>query len=119
MSLNRIVVDGRLAADPELRDVNDTTVCAFRIAHNRYHKGEKLTDWFSISVWGRQGEICQEHLSKGSVVVVDGEFMPREYETKDNEKRLSLDIRASSVTFAGGTREQAESDEDEKDEIPF
>ncbi len=101
MPIDRITVDGHLAADPETREVGEHSVCAFRIGHNRYAKGEQVTDWYGINAWGKLGEQCAEHLSKGRQVVVDGNLMLREYEASDGSKRTSVDVRASSVLFVG------------------
>ncbi len=67
---NSIVLSGRLGADLELRSTQGgDSVTSLRIANNR--RGDKVL-WMDVSVWGKQAELCVEHLSKGSLVTVTG-----------------------------------------------
>jgi single-strand DNA-binding protein len=82
-------------------------VCSLRIATNTRRKDQN-GDWvdkanyFSVTVWGAQGENCARFLSKGRPVAIDGRLEWREWETQDGHKREAVDIIADSVQFLGG-----------------
>jgi single-strand DNA-binding protein len=106
-SVNRVVVVGNLTRDPELRHTpSGTAVCSLRIAVNSRQKqadgqwGEK-PNYFSVTVWGQQGENCAQYLSKGRPVAVDGRLDWREYQAQDGTKREAIEIVADSVQFLG------------------
>ena len=107
-SINRVVHVGNLTRDPELRHTpSGMPVCSLRIAVNSRQKqadgqwGEK-PNYFSITVWGQQGENCAQYLSKGRPVAIDGRLDWREYQTQDGQKREAIEIVADSVQFLGG-----------------
>jgi single-strand DNA-binding protein len=106
-SVNRVVVVGNLTRDPELRHTpSGMAVCSLRIAVNSRQKqadgqwGEK-PNYFSVTVWGQQGENCAQYLSKGRPVAVDGRLDWREYQAQDGTKREAIEIVADSVQFLG------------------
>ena len=109
-SINRVVLVGNLTADPELRHTpSGTAVCKLRLAVNSRRKDEsgqwvEKPNYFSITVWGNQGESCAQYLSKGRPVAVDGRLDWREYE-KDGVKREGIEIVADSVQFLGGRQD--------------
>ncbi len=78
--INRVVITGRLTKDPELRTLpsSDTSVCSLRIASNGRRRNsesgnwEDTPDYFDVTVWGQQGVNCQQYLSKGRAVGIDG-----------------------------------------------
>lgn len=96
-----ISVVGNLTRDPETRTAGNSTVTKLSIADNYRVKGEKLTAFYNVSVWGRQGEAAAEHLSKGSCVFVAGELHPREYQKGSGEMAVSLDVENATWKFAG------------------
>ncbi|MGE5689162.1 MAG: single-stranded DNA-binding protein [Pseudomonadota bacterium] len=107
-SVNRVVLVGNLTRDPELRHTpSGTAVCSLRLAVNSRQKqadgqwGEK-PNYFSVTVWGQQGENCAQYLSKGRPVAVDGRLDWREYQAQDGTKREAIEIVADSVQFLGG-----------------
>ena len=75
----RVVIVGNLGRDPEMRyTANGTPVCNFTVATNRRWtdqdgSSQEETTWFRVSVFGRQAEICNQYLSKGRMVLCDGE----------------------------------------------
>jgi single-strand DNA-binding protein len=111
-NINRVIITGNLTRDPELRSLpSGTSVCSLRVAVNTRRKdasGEWVDkpNYFSVTVWGAQGDNCARYLSKGRPVAIDGRLEWREWETKEGAKRESIDIVADSVQFLGG-REDA------------
>ena len=101
-TLNRVQLIGRLGADPETRFTpKGSKVCQFRIAVDdrwRTPEGEtrERTDWFRIEAWGRLGEICQEYLTKGRLVLVEGRLQNEQYE-QNGEKRSVYKIKATTM----------------------
>jgi single-strand DNA-binding protein len=85
-ALNRVQLIGNLGKDPETRYTpSGKKVCNFSLAVDRRWKtseGEikEITDWFNIEAWGRLGETCQEFLSKGRLVYVEGRLHTDRYE---------------------------------------
>ncbi|MDA0167169.1 single-stranded DNA-binding protein [Solirubrobacter ginsenosidimutans] len=106
-NINRVVLTGNLTRDPELRSLQSgTSVCSLRIASNarRKENGEWVDkpNYFSVTVWGAQGENCARFLSKGRPVCIDGRLDWREWQGQDGSKRESVEIVAESVQFLGG-----------------
>lgn len=98
MNINRVIVTGNLTKDPELRTTSGgTSVCSLRIAVNERMKNS-TDEWvdrpnfFDVSVWGKQGEVCAQYLSKGSPVAIDGKLRWREWEIDGGGKRQAVDI---------------------------
>jgi len=107
-NINRVVLTGNLTRDPELRSLQSgMSVCSLRIASNTRRKGasgewEDKPNYFSVTVWGAQGENCARFLSKGRPVAIDGRLEWREWQGQDGAKRESVEITADSVQFLGG-----------------
>lgn len=104
-SFNKITIVGYLGKDPEIRYLPDGTgVCNFSIASTEKRKDiagtpREITTWFRVSVFGRQGEACNEYLAKGSQVYVEGRLTQQEYVDRDGNPRTSLEIRATDCQF--------------------
>jgi single-strand DNA-binding protein len=112
--LNRIILIGRLAQDPELRytPTEGVAVATFSLAVERpfaNQKGEKEVDFIRIVVWRKQAENCANYLSKGRLVAVEGRLQLRSYEDRDGIKRTIAEVVASNVTFLGGRKDISES----------
>jgi single-strand DNA-binding protein len=88
-------------------------VCSLRVAVNSRRKDQNTGEWtekpnyFSVTVWGNQGESCAQYLSKGRPVGIDGRLDWREYQAQDGTKREAIEIVADSVQFLG-SRQDAE-----------
>jgi single-strand DNA-binding protein len=109
-NINRVVLTGNLTRDPELRSLQSgTSVCSLRIASNsrRKENGEWVDkpNYFSVTVWGAQGENCARFLAKGRPVCIDGRLEWREWQDKEGNKRESIEVVAESVQFLGGRDE--------------
>lgn len=98
--LNRVVMIGRLANDPELRYTQTSkAVCSFSLAVDGGFGENKHTDFFDIVVWGKAGESCANYLSKGKLAAIDGQIKTRFYETQDGKKIKVYEIVADNVRF--------------------
>jgi single-strand DNA-binding protein len=106
--VNKVILIGRLGADPEMRYTADgTPVATFRIATTETRKnkdGSKVdqTEWHRIVAWRKLGEISGEYLKKGKLVYVEGRIQSREYEGRDGIKRKAYEIVATSMKMLGG-----------------
>ncbi|QER41230.1 single-stranded DNA-binding protein [Thermodesulfobacterium sp. TA1] len=97
MSINKVILIGRLGADPEIRYTLDgKPVASFRLATNEViiRNGEKevLTEWHRVVAFGRLAEICGEYLSKGSQVYIEGKLRTRKFEDKQGMQRYVTEI---------------------------
>jgi single-strand DNA-binding protein len=108
-NINRVILTGNLTRDPELRSLpTGMSVCSLRIATNTRRKDNQTGEWidkpnyFSVTVWGAQGENCHRFLSKGRPVAIDGRLEWREWQSQDGAKRESVEIIADAVQFLGG-----------------
>lgn len=111
--LNKVILIGNLTKDPELSETSSgVAFCKFSIAVNRPFAnadGDRETDFFNITTWRGQAEICAKYLAKGKKVCVIGSIQNRSYEDKDGNKRTATDIVASEIEFLS-----ARSDDEEK-----
>ena len=106
MSINKVILIGRLGADPEIRYTLDgRPVATFRIATNEIiiRNGEKetLTEWHRIVAFGRLAEICGEYLSKGSQVYIEGRLRTRKFEDRQGIQRYITEIVANTLQILG------------------
>jgi len=102
--LCKMQIIGNLGRDPEMRYTpQGKPVTEFSVAVNQSTKNQQTgewdeaTDWFRVTVWGDRAERAAEHLRKGHRVFVEGRFRTREYDTRDGEHRVSMEITADSV----------------------
>ena len=100
--MNACVLIGRLTADPELRYTNSgVAVATFTLAVDRQKQKdrEKETDFISIVVWQKLGELCAQYLKKGRLAAVEGRLQIRSYENKDGQKVKVAEVIANQVQF--------------------
>lgn len=127
-SLSRVILIGNLGSDPEMRYAPDgRPVTSFRMATNRRYttssgENREETDWFRVTVWGKQAEQCNQFLGKGRQVYVDGRLHARNWQGQDGQMRTSLEVTANQVLFLGKPGALAalpEEGEFEPEDIPF
>jgi len=107
MSLNKIILVGRVTKDPELRYTpNGKAVAQFGLAVNRPRtgQGEEVTDFFDIVVWQKTAEIAAKYATKGALVAIDGRMQIRTYE-KDGQKRRAYEVVANDLRLLGSRSE--------------
>ena len=108
--LNRIIIMGRLARDPELRHTQTgTPVASFRLAVDRDFRdkntGERATDWIDVVAWRGTAEFASKFLAKGRLAVVEGRLQMRDWTDKDGNRRTSAEVVADNIYFADSRRE--------------
>lgn len=108
-SLNKIQLIGNLGRDPEMRYTpQGTPITTFTIAVNRYWSDrdknrQEETIWFRIEAWGRLADICNQYLSKGQSIYVEGRIKPlRMYTDREGKERCSLEVVANEMQMLGG-----------------
>jgi single-strand DNA-binding protein len=113
MSVNKVILVGRLGRDPETRFTSGgQAVANFSVATDESYKDrngerQKRTEWHKIVVWGKQAEIAQQYLKKGSLVFIEGRIQSREWQDKEGQKRTSFEIVASNFRMLGGRSDAA------------
>jgi single-strand DNA-binding protein len=113
MSVNKVILVGRLGRDPETRYTGGgQAVANFSVATDETYKDrngerQKRTEWHRITVWGKQAEIAQQYLKKGSLVFIEGRIQSREWQDKEGQKRTSYDIIANNFRMLGGRADSA------------
>ena len=134
VSVNRIIIIGNLGSDPEMRFTpNGRPVTSFSVATNRRYttsEGERReeTEWFTVVTWGRLAEQCNQFLTKGRLVYVEGRLRSHSWEGQDGQRRSRNEIVADRVSFLdrqsvaplpGEKVEESVTDEMDPDDIPF
>lgn len=108
--VNKAIILGHLGRDPELRYLqNGQPVCKLNIATSRKYTNKnnesvEETEWHRVSVWGKQAEHCNNFLTKGRQVYVEGRLRTSSYD-KEGQKHYTTEIVADTVQFIGGRGE--------------
>ncbi|MCL6612571.1 MAG: single-stranded DNA-binding protein [Peptococcaceae bacterium] len=128
---NKIILIGRLTADPELRFTpSGVPVSRFTLAVNRTFsnkQGERETDFIDVVLWRGLAETCANNLKKGYMVAVDGRLQIRSYDDSQGIRRKAAEVVAENVRFLDRGRDsqygpapgQQKSGDDEFSEVPF
>lgn len=102
--LNKVMIIGRLGKDPEMRyTTTGAPVTNFTVAAGRQWKdpnGETRdeTEWFQVVVWNKLAEICNQYLTKGSRVYIEGRLQTRSWDDQaSGEKRYRTEVVASDM----------------------
>jgi len=101
--LNKVILIGRLATDPELKyTASGVAVTSFRIAVDRPFggrnaEGEKETDFIDIVAWKQSAEFAANYLNKGRLIAVDGRLQIRNWVAQDGTKRRSAEVVANDL----------------------
>lgn len=110
--LNRVILQGRLGSDPELKTTpNGVEVVSLNVACDRDRKdanGERQTDWISVQAWRNTAKFISQYFTKGSSILVEGRLQTRSYTDKNGNKRTAFDVVADNVHFCGGKSEQGQ-----------
>lgn len=108
-SVNKVILVGRLGKDPELKyTASGTPFCRFSMATddvwNDKGSGERQerTEWHNIVAWDRLAEICNQYLTKGKLVYIEGSLQTREWDDQEGNKRKTTEIRARDMVMLSG-----------------
>ncbi len=110
--INKVILVGRLGRDPELRYTpSGTAVANFSLATDERWSSngetQNRTEWHNIVVWSKLAEICNQYLTKGRLIFIEGRLQTRDWEDKDGNKRRTTEIVATDMKMLGGRREDA------------
>ena len=114
MSLNKVILIGRLGRDPETRYMpNGDAVCNFSIATDESWKDKNgqrqtRTEWHAINLYRKLAEIAAQYLKKGSLVYLEGKIQSRKYTGKDGIERTAYEIVCSEMKMLGSKAEGGE-----------
>ena len=101
--MNKVFLIGNLTRDPELSETPaGVSVCRIGLAVNRDFKngnGERVTDFFNLTVWRERADLCARYLKKGNKIAVMGSLQNRTYDDKDGVKRTVTDVVVDNVEF--------------------
>lgn len=111
--LNRVILMGRLVADPELKTTQSgISVTSFRIAVERSYTKvgeERQTDFINIVCWRNTAEFVCKYFPKGSLIALEGQLQTRTYQAKDGSNRYVVEVVADNVSFTGEKQDKQES----------
>ena len=105
VSVNKMIIIGNLGSEPEMRFTpNGRPVTSFNVATNRRYttaEGERKeeTEWFTVVAWSRLAEQCNQFLTKGRLVYVEGRIRLHTWEGQDGQRRYRNEIVAERVSF--------------------
>ncbi len=115
MSVNKVILVGRLGRDPETRYMpNGDAITNFSIATDeqwRDRNGERQTraEWHNVSLYGKLGEIANQYLRKGSQVFIEGKIQSRKYTDKDGIERMAYNIIGNEMKMLGNRNDGSDS----------
>ena len=113
MSVNKVILVGRLGRDPETRYTSSgQAVCNFSLATDESFKDksgerQKRTEWHKIVLCGKVAEIAQQYLKKGTQVYLEGRIQSRQWDDNQGQKRTSYEIVANVMRMLGSRAEAA------------
>ncbi len=124
--MNKVILIGRLTADPELRVTTTSAipVSRFSVAVDRpfAKEGQQDVDYVDCIAWRKLGEAVAQYMHKGSLVAVEGRLQIRAYETQDGQKRRAAEVVADDVRFLEPKKAEAKTEAEPvpvTEEVPF
>lgn len=128
--LNKVILMGRLAADPELRrTTSGTAVTSFSLAVERAkaRDGSKETDFIDVVAWSGTAEFVCRWFQKGQLLALCGRLQTRNWEDKSGNRRKSVEVVADEIHFVGSKNDSrppaepitADDFADDDGELPF
>lgn len=107
--LNKVILQGRLGSDPELRTTpSGVEVATVNIAVDRDRKdanGERQTDWVTIVAWRNTAKFLSTYFQKGRMILVEGRLQMRNYTDRDGNKRTAAEVVADNIYFGDSRRD--------------
>lgn len=109
MSVNKVILVGRLGQNPEVRYTpSGAAVANFSVATNeswtdKSGQKQERTEWHRVVVWGKLAELCAQYLAKGRQCYVEGRLQTRQWQDKDGQTKYTTEVQAQTVQFLGAT----------------
>lgn len=106
--INKVILVGRLTADPELRTTQSgVSVCSFSVAVDRKYNsgGERQADFINCVAWRQSAEFISKYFNKGKLIGIEGSIQTRNYEDKQGNKRVAVEVVVDNASFIGGKSE--------------
>jgi len=108
-SLNKVMIIGNVGSEPEMRFTpSGKSVTNFSVAVNDKFGETEHTEWFKIVAWGKLGETCNQYITKGRQVFVEGRLETQKWEGEDGQTHYKTEVVASKVVFLGKREEREE-----------
>ncbi|HCM40625.1 MAG: single-stranded DNA-binding protein [Bdellovibrionales bacterium GWC1_52_8] len=117
MSVNKVILVGRLGQNPEVRYTpSGAAVANFSVATNeswmdKSGQKQERTEWHRVVVWGKLADLCKQYLAKGRQVYVEGRLQTRQWQDKDNQTKYTTEIQAQTVQFLGAGQTERGADQ--------
>ena len=126
-SLNKLMLIGHLGKDPEMRFTpsgKPVTNFSLAVSESYLKDGERKehTEWVNVVTWGKTAESCNQYLSQGSKVYVEGSFKTNSWEGQDGQKHFKVELNARDVIFLDAKNKQENTEPEstlEPDDVPF
>lgn len=108
--LNRVVMMGRVVAEPEVRRSNETSILPFTLAVERNYEtnGKREADFIDCIAFNKTCDFIAKYFSKGSLICVEGELRKRSYTNQNGEKRYITEVVVSKAYFTGEKKKDAQ-----------
>ncbi|MBU6376566.1 MAG: single-stranded DNA-binding protein [Bdellovibrionales bacterium] len=112
MSVNKVILIGRLGQNPEVRHTpSGSSVANFSLATNeswtdKQGQKQERTEWHRVVVWGKLADLCGQYLVKGRQVFIEGKLQTRQWQDKDGQTKYTTEVLAQTVQFLGGNAQQ-------------
>ena len=114
MSVNKVIILGRLGQDPELRYTpSGAAVCNFSVATSEYWNDKEgggrkeKTEWHRVVTWGKTAELCNQYLAKGRQCFLEGRLQTRSWDDQSGQKKYTTEVIAQTVQFIGSKGDDA------------
>lgn len=115
--LNKVMLIGRLGKNPKMRHTSSgTPVTNFSLAITRTWKSssgevESKTEWFSIVAWGNLAEICNQYLTKGKLIYIEGRLQTQQWEDEKGNQKSKVEIVAKDMVMLGSNSNSSQKEE--------
>ena len=106
MSINTVVLQGRLIADPDLRTTNSgKEVVSITLAVDKKFSNDNTADFIPVIAWDKNATFISRYFRKGSQIAIEGSITSRTYEDKNGRKQTKIEVVASHASFCGSKTE--------------
>lgn len=123
--INCTILQGRLTAEPEIKNAGETKVCNFTVANSKTYKDKEKKVFLRCVAWGNTAEFIGKYFKKGQEIAVKGSLETREWKDNDGNNRSSTELYVEEVSFCGSKSEaSAETNTNingavDDDDLPF